>query len=112
MSNVIIGLKMPNGLLISAEVEGKTVEHKLKGWNQTQIIGGHGITHEVPKALWDAYREQNKNSKLVRNGLIFAHGKESDVKSEAEEKKGTQSKLERLAQTKDKAAPGKIGKID
>jgi hypothetical protein len=35
-------------------------------------VGGFGLTHGVPKEFWDAWLDQNKNTDLVRRGLVFA----------------------------------------
>ena len=112
MSTIVIGCKLPNGILMSAVVNGKTMEQRINGWNQSQIIGGHGITHEVPEALWNAWLAKFKNTKLVKGGYIFAHKQEKSVKAEAKEKEKNKSKLEQMDQPKDDAKEGTIGKAD
>ena|SRR5690625_181852 len=113
MSTVTIGCKLANGILMSAEVNGKLVEQRINGWNQNIIQGTeHGITHDVSKALWDAWREQFKESKLVKGGFIFAHTSEKSVKAEAKEKKGNKSGTEQLTPPKGDAKEGTIGKVD
>lgn len=113
MSTVTIGCKMANGILMSAMVGGKKQEVRINGFNQNLIQGaGHGITHDVPKALWDAWLEKFKNSKLVKGGFIFAHAQEKSVKAEATEKKANKSGTEQLAQPQGDAKEGTVGKAD
>lgn len=61
-------------------------------------------TPNVDADFWDQWFEQNKQSDLVRNGLIFAHAKAADVKAEAREKEPLKSGLERLDGADDKRA--------
>ena len=113
MSTVTIGCKLPNGVLMSAQVGGKEVECRINGWNQNLIQGtGHGITHDVPKDLWDAWREKFKDSKLVKGGFVFAHAQERSVKAEANEKKGNKSGTEQLPQLTGDAKEGGLGKVE
>lgn len=57
---------------------------------------GFALTFGVPKALWDAWYEQNKTLDLVRNGLIHAYEKKADAVDCAREHKGEKTGLERL----------------
>jgi len=57
---------------------------------------GFALTPGVPAELWNEWHEQNKDSDLVRNGLIFAHGDERSVKSQAVDHAKQKSGLERL----------------
>ncbi|TAL90910.1 MAG: hypothetical protein EPN62_00810 [Candidimonas sp.] len=66
-----------------------------KGAHQ-QIAHGFAITRDIPKAFWDEWLEQNKNSDYVRNGMIFAHEESASTMAEAHEKEGVKSNLERL----------------
>ena len=69
-----------------------------KGPHQ-QLIGGYAITHDIPKAFWDEWLEQNKYADFIVNGLIFAHGDSASVKAEVAEKEKVKSGLERLDPT-------------
>ena len=40
------------------------------------IVGDYALTPNCPKELWDLWLQQNKDSDVVRNGLIFAHAKD------------------------------------
>lgn len=98
---------------MSAMVGGKQVEHRINGWNQALIQGtGHGITDDVPEALWNAWYEQFKGGKLVKNGFIFAHKQKASVKAEAAEKAKNKAGTEKLPQAKASDKEGVVGKAD
>jgi hypothetical protein len=66
-----------------------------KGAHQ-QIVGGFAITHGIPKAFWEQWIEQNRESDIVVNGMLFAHGETASTIAEAKEKEKEKSGLERL----------------
>lgn len=66
-----------------------------KGPHQ-QLIGAYAVTHDVPKAFWDEWLDQNKHADFIVNGLIFAHGDSAGVRAESAEKDAVKSGLERL----------------
>lgn len=93
MSTVTIGCKYPTGVLLQV---GNTT-FPVNGSNSSEIFGGHGITEDVPKQLWDAWLVENKNHDLVTGGFIFAHESRKEVKAEAKEKAANKTKAEGLA---------------
>jgi hypothetical protein len=58
--------------------------------------GRYGITRGVPVDIWETWLEQNKDSDLVRNGLIFALGDDIDALYEAKKRTALRSGLEPL----------------
>lgn len=109
MSTVTIGCKLPNGIFM--EAGGKRV--RINGWNNNDIAGlSHGITREVPADLWEAWSKEHAESKLVKNGFIFAEKSESRAKDKAKEQKDTKSGHEQLPQVKETDKPGALGKSD
>jgi hypothetical protein len=92
MSKVTVGCKLPHGLV--AKVGDKSVT--FNGTNTTDLIGGHGITHDVDQAFWDAWLEQNKGLAFVRNGFVFADAKPASVTAQAKEKTNEKTGLEPL----------------
>jgi len=66
-----------------------------KGAHQ-QIIGGYAITHGIPKDFWEQWLEQNQESDIILNGMLFAHQEAASTTSEAKEKEKEKSGLERL----------------
>jgi len=119
---VTVACKLPNGLKMrlfrmikttepvlgggSREVEMAQEtgeEFTLNGFSHPQnkaphcmIVDGFALTTDVPKAFWEEWAKQNKDSLFIKNGLIFAHEKEGSVKAEAKEKAKVRSGLERL----------------
>ena len=91
---VIVGCKLPNGIIMQV---GEAT-HVINGFNHSSVIGGHGITDNVPKDLWDAWLKENKDRDLCKNGFIFAHGDKASTKDEATNKRNTVSKTEPLEQ--------------
>ena len=83
---VTIGCKTPHGLILNLTEFGKPARvFVVKGNNSAQVIGGFGITHGVPRAFWEEWKEKNKSLALVTNGLVFAYGKRDAAESHANE---------------------------
>jgi hypothetical protein len=70
------------------------------------IAGGYALTPGVPAEFWYTWLEENKDTDLVMNGLIFAHGRRDDVLAEAKEKRDLRSGTEALI------PPGESGPRD
>ena len=77
-------------------IQVSNTTHKINVSHFNQIFGGHGITDDVPKALWDAWLIENKNHDLVKGGFIFAHEQRKEVKAQAKEKVANKTKAEGL----------------
>jgi hypothetical protein len=43
------------------------------------VSSGFALTANVDAAVWEQWLAQNKDSELVRNGLIFAHAKPAEL---------------------------------
>jgi len=70
-----------SGLNHAALTAGIMPEHTIIGGS-----GGYALTIGIPKAFWERWLEQNKNSDLVRNGLIFAASNHSRALDESKER--------------------------
>lgn len=64
-----------------------------------QIIGGYGITPNVPKDFWDAWIAQNALHDAVVNKLLFAHVKHDHATGQAKEQAELKSGLEPIEPT-------------
>jgi hypothetical protein len=93
---VVIGCKLPNGFFMQVG----EASHVIKGYNSSSVIGGHGITEDVPADLWGAWLKENKDRDLVKNGFVFAHSNKNAVKAEASEKTKAKSGTEPLERPK------------
>ena len=97
MPQVTVGCKLPNGLHL--DHMGKRVT--LNGFNTSDVIGGHGLT-VVDKEFFEGWMTAYKDYAPVKQGLIFAHDKEANTRSEALEKIDNKSGFEGI----DPAKPG------
>ena len=64
------------------------------------FMHGAALTPNIPAAFWAEWLKQNRDSAVVRNGIIFAQAKQIDVVAEAKEKIGVRTGLEPLDPTK------------
>ncbi|AWB21232.1 hypothetical protein DA075_10170 [Methylobacterium currus] len=116
---VTVGCKLPGGLIMREFVEAQETEvvqggpprqvavHQPTG-QQITILGtgariglpppilvrGYRLTPNVPKALWDGWLAANRNSDMVRNGLIYASPQQRDVEAFAREHETARTGLE------------------
>lgn len=60
------------------------------------VVGGYALTSNVPEDLAKAWMEQNKESDLVRNNLIYIADKADNAAAKAKEQKAVKSGLEPL----------------
>ncbi|EJK9924938.1 hypothetical protein AGJ01_004261 [Cronobacter sakazakii] len=102
---IVVGCKLPNGLV--AEQEGYTVT--LNGANSSNVVGGYGLTEGVDKDAFEKWLEVHKNQPYVKNELVFAQAKANSAQSKATKNASVKSGLEGLPQ--DNPAPG-IEKAD
>lgn len=109
MTTVTIGCKLPNGIFMDA---GET-RLRINGWNNNTIAGlDHGITRDVPETLWDAWRKDHAESKLITNGIIFAEVSEKRAIDKAKDQKDNKSGHEQMPQIKETDKAGILGKSD
>jgi hypothetical protein len=99
MPNVIVGCKLPHGLII--KTGGKSAI--LNGANSSKIIGGYGLT-PVDKDFFDAWKAEYATFSPLKDGLIFEQANERSAASQAKEQEEIKSGLEPL--DLDKPAPG------
>ena len=58
------------------------------------------MTPGVPREHWEAWLEQNRNSDLVRNGLVLAADAEDGARGQARERTALRSGLEPIVPSK------------
>jgi len=61
-----------------------------------RVIGGYGLTNNVPKEAFEQWMRDNKDLTMVRNGLIFAHESPDRVADQAKDHRAVRSGLEAL----------------
>jgi len=92
-ATVTVGCKLPNGLI--AEVGD--VRIRFAGANDSDIVGGHGITEDVPKEFWDAFVAKYGGFFVpLIKGLIFAHDRTQSANAMAKERRNEKTGLEGL----------------
>lgn len=83
---VTVGCKLPNGLHCDIKQAGQPVERfTLAGTNGSRVIGGFGITRDVPRKSWERWLALNEGLDFVKNGFVFAMGQAESVESKAKE---------------------------
>ena len=120
-NTVTVACKLPNGLRLRTfsvqEVQEnfpggtRTIKQYMEDPYQVDIVGfsyeqnkaphcqfasGFALTPGVDKDQWEKWLSQNKDSMIVKNGLIFAHSDQASVEAEGREKEACKSGLERL----------------
>jgi len=80
-----VGCKLPNGFTMELGTFGTEdyKSFKLHGINSAKIIGGYGITENVPEEMFDRWLEKMKDFKMIRRGLIFKQTGKLDEASAA-----------------------------
>lgn len=131
---VVVGCKLPHGIVLQACTMVETDEpmrdgsrrvmkaHRLPetftvagnsypegGALRARIEYGFALTYGVPRKLWEAWLKDNKDTPMVKNGLIFAHGSDRSTTAEAREKEKVRSGFERLDPTR---LPGALKKAE
>lgn len=116
MEFVSVGCKLPNGLHLDIRTpkpEGwkngdpqPLVAQRitLKGQNEARVIGGAGVTENVPKDVFDRWMAEHKDFAPVAKGLIFVHSKTAVVESMAAERADLKTGFE--APDPNKPGPG------
>lgn len=102
-STYVIGCKLPNGL--SFTHEGKKIT--LAGANASALINGFGITRDVPADAWGSFEKIHKESKFIRNGIVFAVTDEKSAADAALERSKQKTGLEQASQKSAGVEPDK-----
>ena len=89
---VVIGCKIPNGV----KIRGAGKEFTLRGANQANVIGGYGITEDVPVEIWEDYAKAHAKSPAIVNELIFAQKDARSARDAANERKAQKTGFEKI----------------
>lgn len=110
MEVVIIGCKIPNGVWLQVEGDKRIVT--INGSNSALVYGGHGLTYDVPKDLWQRYSERFAEHDMIKNELLFPHTEEKSIKAMAKERRTNKSKMEQVKPLEQTDQPDAIGALD
>lgn len=72
---------------------------------RARLVGGYALTEGVDAEIWAQWLEVNRNSALVKNGIVFAFEKLDAAEGWCREHKATRSGLEPLEKDGDARAP-------
>ncbi len=101
MSTVIIACKTPSGFTM--ELNGKEIKINGSNTEDGMIVFERGeqigITYDVPKDFWDAWRKKFADHPLNTGGFVFETKSEKSAKDQAKDEKGNKTGLE--AKTKE-----------
>lgn len=89
----------------NAVPHNRTPRYRIVAPGGALFTDGFALTANVSKDFFDEWMSQNKDSDLVRNGLIFAHDKADSAAAMAKERIKERSGLEPMLQEKDPRAP-------
>ena len=94
MATVLVGCKLPHGIVI--EYKGKSVT--LDGLNKSSIIGADHMATSVDEGFWNGWLSENKEFAPVKSGAIFSAGNEQNLKAKAKEAKDIKTGFEQTPQ--------------
>jgi hypothetical protein len=110
---VTIGCKLPHGLIIEArDNSGEIVRVTLNGANAARIVGGYGITENVPADVWNAWLKKHAKFPAVINGQVFVHTDLKSVEGEAKNRRNVASGFESIDPIKNGMLKGADGQDD
>jgi hypothetical protein len=83
-STVIIGCRLPHGLVISHPL-AKGVTATIAGMNKARIIGADHVTTEIDADIWAAWKLTHEDFAPLKSGAIFEARSQSEAASKAKE---------------------------
>ena len=92
MAKILIGCKLPNGLVISHPNPEFKSSVELKGLHSSKLVARDGspaatfVTTEVDLELWDAWKLAYRDYAPLKNGSIFEARTEQEAKQKANER--------------------------
>lgn len=111
---VTVGCKLPNGLHLDLKAnDGAIVRHTLKGANAARIVGGYGITENIPDDFMKAWLKKNAKHPAVISGAVFIHNDTKSAETIAKERSGAVTTgLEPVDPLKNGMLKGADGELD
>lgn len=94
---VIIGCKLPNGIVIEHPLD-PAVKVELAGLNKALIIGADYATTEVDSEFFELWASTHKDFGPVKSGAIFVAKNRDEAKAKAKELKNEKTGFEKMPQ--------------
>lgn len=104
-ATVTVACKIPAGLHLEMPDRSdarKKVRFTIKGSSGSRVIGGYGLTENVPADFFAEWMKSHADQPYVKKGMIFAQERLNMVEGQAREQAAIKSGFERL----DPAKPG------
>ncbi|EOV0796412.1 TPA: hypothetical protein PXJ50_003899 [Yersinia enterocolitica] len=92
-STYVIGCKLPNGLAF----RHGDLNIVLAGANSSSLVNGFGMTKNVPAEAWETFEKNHKDSKFIKNGIIFAVSDEKSLADATLERTSVKTGLEQAS---------------
>jgi len=89
---LVIGCKIPNGIVL----RGAGKQFLINGSSKSSVIGGYGITEDVPAEVWEDYAKAHAKSPAIVNELVFAQKDTKSARDAANERKGQKTGFEQI----------------
>ena len=105
MAKVIIGCRLPNGIILEHPTNPKK-KVELAGLNKTTIIGATYAQTDVDSEFWEAWLAANREFAPLVNGAIFFAKNADEAQSKAKDVAKESTGFEPMAQNDDKRARG------
>lgn len=109
---VSVGCKLPAGLHLDLKSNDGNVRVTLKGSNDSHIIGGYGLTHNVSAEFMKEWLRKNAKHPAVVNNAIFIHSDASSAEAIAKERREISTGLEAVDPIKSGMLKGADGQVD
>lgn len=111
---VAVGCKLPHGLVLSLTSRDRPPEQfaVLNGANASRIVGGYGLTENVPGDKMTEWLRQNAKHPAVVNGAVFIHGDMKSAESIARERTKVETGFEGIDPVKSNMLRGDDGEVD
>lgn len=96
----VVGCKLPHGLkmeLFEKDAGGVlrvVASHTVKGHNDARIVGGYGLTPNVPTDFMEEWIKRNAEHPAVKNGSIFMQTGGKSAEARAKEGRGIRTGIE------------------
>lgn len=112
-NTVIVGCKLPNGLHLDVKDNSGDVRRiTIVGANASTIVGGYGMTPNVPADFMALWFKKNAKHPAVLNHSIFIHSQEDGARAIAKEQQEIETGLQPIDPIKQNMLNNDDGDID
>jgi len=88
MAKILIGCRLPNGLLLHHPDKEKRDSHKtikIAGLRDSQIVGAPYVTTEIDADFWEAWKTAYSDYAPLKNGSIFEANSAANAQAKGKE---------------------------